>query len=217
MKKFVLSAAVIATSIMAQSAFAATNASNDYNFVSGGVQFSKFNNEMPTKAKKGGEFESSKKVMGGYVRGSYNFADNFFTEARVDLSKKGDAKVTDGLVGIGYYQPINNDLSLYGLAGYSAKQFKLPNKTGGKDKLKEKGLTGEIGAKYHATDSWTIEPAIRYSKYDHSAYEVKLGNTINVYKNVSLEANVSQDQFKPKGADEKTKQTKFMLGARYNF
>ncbi|RXJ71510.1 hypothetical protein CS022_20670 [Veronia nyctiphanis] len=210
MKKSAFVTVLIFSSVSIQSALAA---SEDYSFISGGLQLTQFNQEIPTKLN---DDATSKRLMGGYLRGSLSFIDNVFAEVRLDMEKKDDAKITYGLIGLGYYQPINSDLSAYGLLGYATERFELPFE-GVKAKEKEKGITAEVGAKYHVSDIWLFEPALRYGKYDKSAFELRLGNNIGVYDSISVEANIGFEQFQRKGDDKRLKQTKFTLGARYSF
>ncbi|MFD2177713.1 outer membrane beta-barrel protein [Veronia pacifica] len=210
MKMFVLST-VILTSLTAHSAFASQNINDHYNFISGGAQFSTFNESLPNKASND-EDARSKNIVGVYLRASSGLTNNLFTEARVDFSKKNKLKVTDGLIGAGYVVPLDEDASVYGLMGYSIDSFEFPTQ-----KKNHKGLTGELGVKYQATSNWTFEPAIRYADYERSMYEIRVNNTFNVSDDISVEANIIQDRIKGTDSTDTIEQTKFLLGARYNF
>ncbi|ODA36317.1 hypothetical protein A8L45_01155 [Veronia pacifica] len=201
----------------AHSAAAATNLSQDYNFVSGGIQYNHYKDKAYKKAENAKKSDMTRHTAGGYLRGSWNFYDNMFVEARAEGTKNGDLKETGALAGVGYFMPVNDKMSVYGLAGYSAEHVKL-----GKSKVTEKGLTGEVGAKYQVMDNWTVEPAVRYAKYHKAGYEFRLGNNFKVTDHVSIEANVARNNVKLMYGENhdqevKLKETNFELGARYNF
>ncbi|PSW14556.1 porin family protein [Photobacterium rosenbergii] len=181
----------------------------NFDYISGGLQISKFSKDLPS-----GLNSMTDGGAGLYLRGSWNFTDNFFVEMRGDAVASDDITVSNGLMGLGYYMPINEDFTVYGMAGFAKTRYEFDAKFNGTTftaGVEDSGFTGEMGARYQVMDKWMIEPAVRFAAYDDTMYELRLGNNVQVTDHVSLEANVSRLDF------DFNKETNFQLGARYNF
>ncbi|UXI00049.1 porin family protein [Photobacterium sp. TY1-4] len=194
----------------------ADNATQNFNFVSGGLQVSEYNHQLPTSVSSWGE-TTSDSTAGLYLRGSWNFTDQFFLEARSEGTVDNDLTISHSLLGLGYFQPINNRLTVYGLAGISGIEAELDvhywGFSDGHASFSEddSGLTGEVGARYQLMSNWTIEPAVRLAAYDDTMQEFRLGNNIQLTQHFSLEANLQHRKI------EDLKETSYQLGARYSF
>ena len=191
----------------------------NFDYISGGFQYSKFSENLPSSVNitgiNSGYYTTTDDAAGLYLRGSWNFADNFFVEMRGDAAAADDMVFSNGLLGLGYFMPMNDDLTVYGLAGYANSRLDLDvNTPFGKinnAKEEQSGFTGEIGARYQVMDRWTVEPAVRFAAYDDTMYELRLGNNIKMTEHVSLEANLSRNDY------DAFAETNFQLGARYSF
>ncbi|MDV5168504.1 outer membrane beta-barrel protein [Photobacterium rosenbergii] len=190
----------------------------NFDYISGGLQYSKFSNDVISSVNvHNSGFVSgtaTDDAAGLYLRGSWNFTDNFFLEMRGDAAAADDMVFSNGLMGVGYYMPIQDDLTVYGLAGFANYRYDLDVNTpigtiGGNHS--DSGFTGELGARYQVMDKWMIEPAVRFAAFDDTMYELRLGNNIQITDHVSLEANLSRLDF------DANKETNFQLGARYSF
>ncbi|WP_273857140.1 outer membrane beta-barrel protein [Photobacterium sp. GSS17] len=211
MKKVMLLplAALLTTTFAAQADNG--NLTQNFNYISGGLSHSELNEDIHTSV----NFNDSTDSMTGlYLRGSWNFTGNVFVETRGEALVKDDLTVSQGLLGLGYYFPINNDLTVYGLAGlstitvdYDVNYFGHSVNVSNDDS----GFTGEVGARYQVMNNWTVEPAVRFANYDESMTELRLGNNFKVSEHMSLEANLAHRDFNV------LKETNFQLGARYSF
>ncbi|MCQ1060190.1 outer membrane protein [Photobacterium sp. DNB23_23_1] len=187
----------------------------NFDYISGGLQISKFNKDLWSEANANtGILATTDGGAGLYLRGSWNFADNFFVETRGDAIAADDMIFSNGLLGLGYFMPINNDFTVYGLAGFANSRYDLDVKTpfgtfGGNET--QSGFTGEIGARYQVMDRWMVEPAVRFATYDDTMYELRLGNSVKMTEHVSLEANLSRNDY------DAFAETNVQLGARYSF
>ncbi|MGF1683751.1 outer membrane beta-barrel protein [Photobacterium minamisatsumaniensis] len=224
MKKLMLLplATILASTFAVQAAPASMTQNFDY--ISGGLQISKFSNDVVSSANFNNFSGSTTDGAAGlYLRGSWNFTDNFFFEFRGDAAASDDMVFSNGLMGLGYFMPINDDLTVYGLAGFSNYRYDLDVNTpvgtiGGSHD--DSGLTAEIGARYQVMDRWMIEPAVRMAAYDDTMYELRLGNNVKVSEHMSIEANLSYMDFNNNASRIDTmveKETNFQLGARYSF
>ena len=189
----------------------------NFDYISGGFQYSKFSEDMLSSVNiygLGGSVTTSDAAAGLYLRGSWNFTDNFVAEMRGDAAGVDDMVFSNGLLGLGYYMPMDDTLTVYGLAGFANTRYDLDVNTlvgtyGGNET--QSGFTGEIGARYQVMDRWTIEPAVRFAAYDDTMYELRLGNNVQVSEHVSVEANLSRNDY------DAFAETNFQLGARYSF
>lgn len=223
MKKFALLplAAILATtfSVQAESTDAAShNLTQNFNYISGGLQLNSYNHDLPSSVSVWNQSASlTDNTAGMYLRGSWNFTDNFFLETRGDATAKDDLTISHGLLGLGYFHPINSDLTVYGLAGYSRSEIELDVHVFGFSgatttfRGDDSGLTGEIGARYQLMDKWTVEPAMRLADYDDTLYELRLGNNFKLSDHMSIEANLQHRAF------DDLKEMSYQLGARYSF
>ncbi|MFD2176052.1 outer membrane beta-barrel protein [Veronia pacifica] len=210
MKKLLLSSALVTASFILSPTAVAAGHGGGYDFVSGGLSHTRLKDEIPTKTD-ARDRKESKNVSGLYLRGSWNFFDHVYGEARIDYRKKNDLSYEEGLIGLGYYYPVDDKLSVNALAGYSSTRTKLG------EKFKDNGLSVEVGAKYQVVDIWSFEPAINYRRYDINRYELRLGNSFKVTDDISIEANLNVLQYKEDGSDSTTRDTRVELGARYTF
>lgn len=187
----------------------------NFDYISGGLQISKFSKDVVSEVNANtGTLATTDGGAGLYLRGSWNFTDNFFVEMRGDAAAADDMTFSNGLMGLGYFMPMNDDLTVYGLAGFANYRYDLDIKTpvgtiGGSHS--DSGFTGEMGARYQVMDKWMIEPAVRFAAFDDTMYELRLGNNVQITDHVSLEANLSRMDF------DANKETNFQLGARYSF
>lgn len=223
MKKFALLplAAILTTtfSVQAESTDAAShNLTQNFNYISGGLQLSSYNHDLISSASVWDQTASTTdNTAGMYLRGSWNFTDNFFLETRGDATAKDDLTISHGLLGLGYFHPINDDFTVYGLAGFSRSEVELDINAFGFSnnsttiKGDDSGLTAEIGARYQLMDQWTVEPAMRVAGYDDTLYELRLGNNFKVSDHMSIEANLQHRAF------DDLKEMSYQLGARYSF
>jgi opacity protein-like surface antigen len=215
MKKFMLLplATLLATTFTAQAETTETtqqNLTQNFNYVSGGLQISTYNHDL-----KSSRLGKTDNTAGMYLRGSWNFTDNFFVETRGDATVKDDLTISNSVLGLGYFHPINNDLTVYGLAGFSStlNELELSNTSNVSTvrRVDDSGITGEIGARYQLMSKWTVEPAVRVADYDKAMYEVRLGNNIKVSDHMSIEANLMHRDYN------ELKEMSYQLGARYSF
>lgn len=197
----------------------AINTNNSFSYLSSGLQYTALQNEVISSAYSyddGYEAKSTDSLAGIYLRGSWNFADNLFVELRYDVTLRDTLTLSHNMLGIGYYQPILDGLAFYGLAGGARTKLEheiLNNEQSGLVKVNQKdnGFTGELGARVAFTDAWSIEPALRVAHYDQTLREVRLGNIVQVSKQMSLELNTQQRSI---GDYE---ETNYQMGARYTF
>ncbi|MCW8329808.1 porin family protein [Photobacterium sp. SDRW27] len=216
MKKIALLplAALLATTFAAQAETTETenqNLTQNFTYVAGGLQVSTYNHDLPSSWN-----STTDSTVGMYLRGSWNFKDNFFVETRGDATVKDDLTVSHSLLGLGYYQPINDNFTVYGLAGFSTIEMKWDINNFGSDintsvSADDTALTGEIGARYQVMEQWTVEPAVRLAGYDETMYELRLGNNFKVSEHVSVEANLQHR------AIDNLKEMSYQIGARYSF
>jgi hypothetical protein len=216
MKKFMLLplATLLVTTFTAQAETTETtqqNLTQNFSYISGGLQVSTYNRDILSSAS-ASTMSTTDNTAGMYLRGSWNFTDNFFVETRGDATVKDDLTISNSVLGLGYFHPINNDFTVYGLAGYSSTEVELDFSnipvTGSVD---DSGITGEIGARYQLMSKWTVEPAIRMANYDKTMYEVRLGNNIKVSDHMSIEANLMHRDYN------EVKEMSYQVGARYSF
>ncbi|MGF1704160.1 porin family protein [Photobacterium makurazakiensis] len=217
MKKLMLLplATILASTFAVQAAPASMTQNFDY--ISGGFQYSSFNEDLVSEANvnmNGLSGKTTDSAAGLYLRGSWNFTDNFFFEFRGDAAAADDMVFSNGLLGLGYFMPMSESFTVYGLAGYANSRYDLDVNTfigtiGGSEE--QSGLTAEIGARYQVMDRWTIEPAVRMAAYDDTMYELRLGNNVKVSEHMSIEANLSRNDY------DAFAETNFQLGARYSF
>lgn len=217
------------SAIMAISSFG-VNASNDYSYISGGLQLSTLSEYIPTNSDNVNNYST-----GYYVRGSWGFYKNFFAEARQDSTSKNSLSMTQSTYGLGYYYPFNNNISVYGLVGLDRTdiQFNLNELSQLANfnisdlssfntfylGMKDDSLTAEIGAKINVLNAWLIEPAIRVANYDEKMFEVRLANTVNITKNIGLEANLAYRKLGASflGEVQTINETNLQVGVRYAF
>lgn len=204
--------ALLITAFSAQ----AENPTQNFNFVSGGLQISDYNHDLVSSANAWGE-TTTDDTAGIYLRGSWNFTDQVFVEARSEGTVDNDLTISHSLLGLGYYQPVNDKMTVYGLAGISHTEAELDIHYWGFSNAHssvsddDSGLTGEIGARYQVMRNWTIEPAVRLAAYDDTMHELRLGNNIQLTRHFSVEANLQHRDF------DELKETSYQLGARYSF
>ncbi len=221
MNKFMLLplATLLATTFTAQAETTETtqqNLTQNFSYISGGLQISTYNHDLISSAS-ASTMTTSKtdNTAGMYLRGSWNFTDNFFLETRGDATVKDDLTISNSVLGLGYFHPINNDLTVYGLAGYSRTEVELEvfnfSNASITGRVDDSGVTGEIGARYQLMSKWTVEPAVRMANYDKTMYEVRLGNNIKVSDHMSIEANLMHRDYN------ELKEMSYQLGARYSF
>lgn len=191
---------------------ASRNLTQNFNSVAGGLQLSNYDEDLPSSLY---PEEYTDNTAGMYLRGSWNFTDNFFLEARGDATAKDDLTISHSLLGLGYYQPINNDFTVYGLAGFASSEIEWDVNVFGNGSASvsgdDSGLTAEIGARYHLMDQWMVEPAMRVAGYDDTLYELRLGNNFKVTDHMSIEANLQHRAF------DDLKEMSYQIGARYSF
>ncbi|AJR08400.1 porin family protein [Photobacterium gaetbulicola] len=181
----------------------------NFDYISGGLQISKFSEDLIS-----GPFSTTDGGAGLYLRGSWNFTDNFFVEMRGDAVGADDMTLSNGLLGLGYFMPVSDDFTVYGLAGFAKSRYEIDASFMGqsiKAGLENSGFTGELGARYQVMERWTVEPAVRFAAYDDTMYELRLGNNVQMTEHVSLEANLSRNDY------DAFAETNFQLGARYSF
>lgn len=162
-----------------------THANPDYNYISGGYQLSVFDEYY---------FDNHDYMTGYYARGSWNFSDNLFVELRRDSTSRDRFTLNQSLLGLGYFHPITDKVSIYGLIGFDALEAKYDIngpllKADTHLGIEDTAFTGEMGAKIDLFDVWQIEPAIRVATFNENLYELRLGNTFSVTDNLKLELN----------------------------
>ncbi|MGF1863145.1 hypothetical protein [Photobacterium profundum] len=203
-----------------------TTANSDYDFISGGFQLSSFDEYIPTALGKSYDY-----TTGYYLRGSWNFYNNFFAEVRHDSTSKDSLSITQTTAGLGYFHPFTDNFSLYGLVGVDEidVQFDINkfvhqadisiSSMNGYVGAKDNALTVELGAKLNVLDAWQIEPAIRMADYDEKMYELRLANTIRITKNIGLEANFAHRALGANtfGQVQNIREMNYQVGMRYTF
>lgn len=186
------------------------NLTQNFSYISGGLQISTYDEDLYSS-----RTQTTDNTAGMYLRGSWNFTDNFFVETRGDATVQDDLTISNSVLGLGYFHPINNDLTVYGLAGYSSTEAELEvfnfSNTSVTGRVDDSGVTGEIGARYQLMSKWTVEPAVRLANYDKTMYEVRLGNNIKVSDHMSIEANLMHRDYN------ELKEMSYQVGARYSF
>ncbi|EFP97513.1 outer membrane beta-barrel protein [Vibrio caribbeanicus] len=217
MKKLLL----ITTPVLIATAFNASAASSksstqNFSYLSGGLQVSKYNHKLPTEVNSA-DHSPSDTMTGAYLRGSWNFTDNFFLETRGDAVSKNDLTISTGLLGLGYFYPVNDAFTVYGLLGGSSAEVELNLISNGNINYRETGFTGEVGARYQVMSLWTIEPAVRMANYDDNMYEYRLGNIVGLNEHVSLEGNLVHRNYTSDRANNGLKETAYQFGVRYSF
>ncbi|AIW16942.1 outer membrane beta-barrel protein [Vibrio tubiashii] len=221
MKKTIYSAAVMA--VLACGAVRAEGMSDNYNFLSGGYQQSNYSQSLYYGSSSSNADIDAK---GFYLRGSFNFYDNFFAEVRKDRTYythsgslvESDWTLDQNLYALGYYYPISPAWSLYGTVGYSDLELaaEAPNLAPNtKLSYNMSGLSLEVGARVELFDFWQIEPAIRHANYDFAMYELRLNNAFSVTNNLSLELNALHRAFETQHTT--TTEVAGQVGVRYSF
>ncbi|ARC91770.1 hypothetical protein B6A42_06160 [Vibrio coralliilyticus] len=195
MKKTLYLAAAI--TVLACNAALAEGLSNNYNFVEAGYQKSNYSSTLYY-----GSFSAKSDIDadGFYLRGSFNFYDNAFVEARKDRTSysysnailNGELTLDQDLYALGYFFTINPAWSVYGTVGYSVLDISAEaSNVAANTKLSYQmsGASVEVGTRIDAFDFWHIEPAFRVASYDESMYEIRLNNAFSITENVALDIN----------------------------
>ena len=206
---------LIATAFNARAAPSKSSTQN-FSYLSGGLQVSKYNHKLPTELDSV-DHSPSDTMTGAYLRGSWNFTDNFFLETRGDAVSKNDLTISTGLLGLGYFYPVNDSFTVYGLLGGSSAEVELNLISNGNVNYRETGFTGEVGARYQVMSQWTIEPAVRMASYDDNMYEYRLGNIVGLNEHVSLEGNLVHRNYTSDRANDGLKETAYQFCVRYSF
>ncbi|MCW8329995.1 porin family protein [Photobacterium sp. SDRW27] len=196
-----------------------SNTTNSFSYIAGGLQYTSLENKVVSSVYFDSDSyhqKSADSLAGLYFRGSWNFSDNLFAEFRSDVTTREALTLTHGLFGVGYFQPINDAFTLYGLAGLSGSNAERDVLNHGQDGLvkvnrEDNGLTGEVGARIRLTNSWSIEPALRVADYNESLQELRLGNNIKVSNYMSIELNAQ------KRTVAEYDEVNYQMGARYTF
>lgn len=205
-------------------------AESGYDYISGGWQYSAFsyNDEILTE----GTFS------GYYLRGSWNFYDNFFVEMRHETISNNSLELSESMIGLGYYYKIQPELSVYAMLGGVDYRltFDLPDDmlpAGLSDEFgsanwgiqtNNSALAAELGMKWNMWDKLTVGPAIRVMNYDKVIVDYRLDSAFEVYDGVSVEANVGYQSIDlAKTFFDNSKQSLeldelyFQLGFRFSF
>ena len=217
MKKLLL----ITTPVLIATAFNANAApskspTQNFSYLSGGLQVSKFNDKLFTEVDSA-DHSPSDTMTGAHLRGSWNFTDNFFLETRGDAVSKNDLTISTGLLGLGYFYPVNDAFTVYGLLGGSSAEAEINLVSNRNINYKETGFTGEVGARYQVMSNWTVESAVRVANYDDNMYEYRLGNIVGLTERVSLEGNLVHRDYNSDKADDGIKEIAYQFGVRYSF
>lgn len=184
--------------------------SQGYNYVSAGLQVSNIEYKTPNEV-----VSTEKQFGGGYARLSFTM-DNLLFDLRSDIYITEVLTITQYSFSMGYFLPLNDVFSVYGLGGSSTEEFKYHHVRifGGEDveyNDSENALSAEAGFRYKITEKWTIEPAIRTALYEDNLLELRVGNAYQISESVSIEANFQQRE------QDKLKEMDFQFGVRLRF
>ncbi|MBC7006479.1 autotransporter outer membrane beta-barrel domain-containing protein [Photobacterium sp. BZF1] len=187
----------------------------EFDYISGGFQYTVLSDEFTSSHYFYNDKEKTSvadSMAGAYLKGSWNFTHRLYVAGKVELSKRNQFSLSHHNVGIGFYQPVSQAVSLFttlGIANLELKQGEVFDHK--KQKYSESGASVEVGLRYTPFDIWLVEPSFRTDQFEHTFNEYRLGNVFNVSNNMKIEANFSYSTI------DKFSTTNYQLGVRYTF
>ncbi|WP_115718485.1 outer membrane beta-barrel protein [Gallaecimonas mangrovi] len=207
-------AAILSGTVASPAVFAAPV--DSYSYLSGGVQYSHLN-EKGTDQYFGDAYSHDDQDMyGAYYNGSWNVAGNWFVQTKGDYGTHAKDDIFQSYTGVGYFQPINPALSVYGSVGVATYnvEHKLdgaPNDLSYRLQRDDSGASAEVGLQYRVNNIWRVQPAYRYSDFGKPEQEYSVDNIFNVSDHWAVEGNLRYRKWG--GLDEPGVQ----LGVRYSY
>ncbi|WP_052260914.1 hypothetical protein [Photobacterium gaetbulicola] len=213
--KNTLTSLSLLTVILSPSLAHAQTSANEFDYISGGFQYTALSHEFTTSHYFYNETHGTtvaNSMAGAYLKGSWNFAHRLYVAGKVELSKRNQVSLTHQMAGIGFYQPFSPSLSLFSTVGLANLNLKQGESIGHIDrKYSDSGASADVGLRLLLLDNWMIEPSFRFEQLEEHYNEYRLGNVFNVSNNMKIEANFTYATI------DKYSMANYQLGIRYVF